>query len=209
MTDDMAPTSAEDSDGSCSNEEFDDNGSTPDDLIKFTQNLPLWDMQSLLAADRFMIDQSLGQHDLQKFVPQAVAFTHKANPAGDKLIHRALVLIRKKNPASGGDNTDFQKSTLVKDGVYVDMPHAVEFVSVSKTTSIFAPKSQTQHWKTVLSRGKRNQAAQIHGQLGWQTYFEIFKDLLQTCNARTLLINDFMAGVGDAGKAAIMTKVSP
>jgi hypothetical protein len=45
--------------------------------------------------------------------------------------------------------------------------------------------------------------------VGWQTYREIFKDLLQTCNAQTLLINDFMAGVGDAGKAAIMTKVSP
>jgi hypothetical protein len=212
MTDDMATATprAEDWDESNINDGFDDTGSIPEPLLKWIQSLDQWDMQSLLAADRFTILRSLGQHDLQKFVPQSVVFTHKANLVGDKLSTGALLLIPKQNPATGGgDNTDFQKSTLVKDGVYVDMPEAVEFVSVSRNLSAFARKSQAQHWNTDLTRGNRNQATHIHGQVGWQTFHEIFKDVLQSCTAPTLLINDFMAGVGDAGKAAIIVKVSP
>jgi hypothetical protein len=203
MKDDMATATprAEEWDESNINDGFDDTGSIPEPLLKWTQSLNQWDVQSLLATDRFTIDQSLGQHDLQKFVPQSVVFTHKANLAGDKLITRALLLIPKNNTATGGgDNTDFQKSTLVKDAVYVDMPEAVEFVSVSQNMSAWARKSQAQHWKTDLTRGNRNQATHIHGQVGWQTYHEVFKDVVQTCNAPTVLINDFMAGLVMLGR---------
>ena len=41
------------------------------------------------------------------------------------------------------------------------------------------------------------------GQVGWQTYASIFKDLVKGCGASALLVNDFMAGVGEIGVAAL------
>ena len=46
------------------------------------------------------------------------------------------------------------------------------------------------------------------GQVGWQTYAGILKDLAKGCRARALLVNDFMAGVGEVGVAAMHVRCS-
>jgi hypothetical protein len=121
-----------------------------------------------------------------------------------------LLLIRNSTLATG--KIHFEKSKLVKDGLYVDMPECTEFVKVDKQLSFHAHKSQTQGWRTDnLHIGGRGYIGNkvARGQMGWQFFHTIFKDLVDNCNADTLLINDFMAGVGDAGKAAVLTKVAP
>ena len=171
-----------------------------------------WERQSLLAQYRCLVDQSLGHHNLQKFLPQIVTLTHIPDVHGNIHIDRALLLIRNNTPAIGGGKTHFEKSKLVSHGLYVDMPEATEFVKVDKQLGFHVRKSQAMGWRTdnlhVGGRGYLGNKA-ARGQLGWQSYCTIFKDLVEHCNADTLIINDFMAGVGDAGKAAVLTKVSP
>ena len=108
-------------------------------------------------------------------------------------MEKALLLI--SQPASGGDKVGFEKATMMRDGVYLDMDDPSEFI-------------QAQGWKTynlILSSpgDLANKAAK--GQLGWDTYACVLKDLTKHCTAPTLLINDFMAGVGKIGVAALHT----
>ena len=72
-------------------------------------------------------------------------------------------------------------------------------------------RSQALGWKTQgLAIVSRNYVAakQARGQIGWQTYEALLTDLVQTITAPNLLVNDFMAGVGEVGVAVVRVKVS-
>ena len=72
-------------------------------------------------------------------------------------------------------------------------------------------RSQALGWKTEgLTVGSRNYVAgkQAQDQIGRQTYEVLLTDLVQNITAPSLLVNDFMAGVGEVGVAVVRVKVS-
>ena len=180
---------------------FDEDGQLPEVLTKAATLLSLWDRHAALATDRFLVHSKNGQHDLKRFVPEAITFTHKPDSNGTKAAEKALLLI--SQPASGGDKVGFEKATMMRDGVYLDMDDPSEFISVSKKLSM-----QAQGWKS------ENMILSGHGYLankaarGQLTYACVLKDLTKHCTAPTLLINDFVAGVGRIGVVALHTKCS-
>ena len=116
-------------------------------------------------------------------------------------------------PASGGNvpNDPFEKSAMFRDGVLVDLEPPREFFNVSRKFSMECRRSQASGWKPEeLTCTSRNCLAGkvARGQIGWQTFEAVLTDLVKHCNAPNLLVNDFMAGVGEVGVAAVRVKVS-
>ena len=100
---------------------------------------------------------------------------------------------------------------MFRDGVLVDLETPREFVNVSKRFSLDCCRSQAAGWKTEgLTCTTRNYVAGKvgRGQIGCQTYEVLLTDLVKHCSAPNLLVNDFMAGVGEVGVAALRVKVS-
>jgi hypothetical protein len=208
---------SDDSSGSeddCSGKE----GQLPEVLTKASTTMSKWERESALARDRFEIDALLGQHDLTQVCPKAITFSYKQDNFGARSSDKGLLLTRA--PASGGtatasggtkSNDPFEKSATFRDGVLVELEHPREFINASRKLSIECRRSQAVGWKTEgLTIASRNHAAGkvARGQIGRQTYEALLTDLVQNCTAPNLLVNDFMAGVGEVGVAAVRVKVS-
>ena len=167
-----------------------------------------WECAAAFAKGNFEIDQKLGQHDLIKFYPVSITVAHKGEGGKRGLSDKAMLLI----PASGNGKEPFAGAVLHKDGLYVEVENDDAFVNVSKKASMVAKKDMAQHWKTDLPtvnvRGRvSNKAAR--GQLGVAAYKAIIMDLMVHCETSTMVINDFMGGVGEVGIASLAVKVSP
>ena len=203
--------SVQNDDESSQEDNFDDEGQLPEVVTKMCTTMTTWERQGALAKDRFTIDNKLGQHDLTRYVPQSVTISHKIDGNGNKCVERALLLVKQQAVGGNQGKLEFANSTLLRDGVYIDVNDPTDFVNVSKKFSMQCRKSQTQGWKTegltVSGRGYvPNKAAR--GQLGSVTYYALIQDLVKNCDTPCLLINDFMAGVGEIGAAALDAKTS-
>ena len=203
-----------DTDGDSGSDDLNEDCQLPEVVTKSVTTMSRWERQAKLAADRFLIDSSLGQFNVRKYVPQPLTVSHTemgetGQTGGRRRVEKGLVLVPRPDAvsASGGkDETVFEKTRLVRDGVYSDLQDYDEFVNVSEKVALQCRKTQATHWKTddlsvfgrgyVVNKGSR-------GQVGWQTYAAILKDLVKGCGASALLVNDFMAGVGEVGVAAL------
>ena len=172
-----------------------------------------WEKHAKLAADRFLIDSTLGQFNVKKYVPQTLTVSH-TETGGRRRVEKGLLLVPRPDAVSASgdrDETIFERTALVRDGVYSELQDYDEFVNVDGKIAQRCRKTQATHWKTdglsVFGRGYVvNKDAR--GQVGWQTYAGILKDLAKGCRARALLVNDFMAGVGEVGVAAMHVRCS-
>ena len=115
-------------------------------------------------------------------------------------------------PANGGATQEpFEKAQLIRNGVFVEVEPPTDFVKVSKKLSMECRRSQAQGWKTeglVTSSRHHVPTKSGRGQLGWQFWEVVLTDLVKHCAAPNILVNDFMAGVGEVGIAALRVKVS-
>ena len=151
--------------------------------------------------------QPLGQHGLSQVCPKAITFSYKQDASGARSSDKGLLSIPAPAlggavPASGGTkpNDPFEKSATFRDGVLVDLEPPREFFNVSRNFSMECRRSQASGWKTEgLTSTSRNYVAGkvARGQIGWQTYEVLLTDLVKHCSAPNLLVNDFMAGVGE------------
>ena len=93
------------------------------------------------------------------------------------------------------------------------MEETNEYINVSRDSSMKCFTSQSGHWQTEnLKCSSRGHIFSKTGrcQVGWKTYLCLLKDLLKGMPpSSTLLINDFMAGVGELGVAAMHARASP
>ena len=120
-------------------------------------HLSKWEKQAALANDWFMIDDELGRHNTAKYCTKPVTFAHVENAKG-KRIEKALLLIPRpdySNPLVSGsaptsENTDaiFEKSILVRDGVYTSVEETGHYINVSRKLAMHARKTQSDHWQT-------------------------------------------------------------
>lgn len=196
---------------------FTEEGQLPEVVTKAAQTMTKWERDTALARDRFEIDSVLGQHDLSHVCPKSVMVSYKADSTGSRVSERGLLLM--KQPAVGGDvpanggatQEPFEKAQLVRNGVFVEVEPPSDFVNVSKKLSMECRRSQAQGWKTEgLVTSSRHYVAtkSARGQLGWQFWEVVLTDLVKHCEAPNILVNDFMAGVGEVGIAALRVKVS-
>ena len=204
-----------DDDSSGSEDVFGDEGQLPEVLTKASTTMSKFAREAALARDRFEIDSILGQHDLTQVCPKAVVFSYKKDDSGARSSDKGLLLIPAPPPAPGGaalaSGSPLEKSAMFRDGVLVDLETPREFVNVSKRFSLECRRSQAAGWKTEgLTCTTRNYVAGKvgRGQIGCQTYEVLLTDLVKHCSAPNLLVNDFMAGVGEVGVAALRVKVS-
>ena len=195
------------------NDIFEEEGQLPEVLTKASTTLSRWERDAALARDRFEIDSVLGQHDLTQVCPKAITLSYKQDVSGARSSVKGLLLI--PAPAPGGTvpaSDPFEKSAMFRDGVLVDLEPPREFVNVSRKFSMECRRSQDSGWKTEgLTSTSRNYVAGgkvARGQIGWQTYEALLTDLVKHCSAPNLLVNEFMAGVGEVGVAAVRVKVS-
>ena len=198
---------------------FGDEGQLPEVLTKASTTMSKWDREAALARDRFEIDAVLGQHDLTQVCPKAITLSYKQDSSGVRSSDKGLLLTRAPAfgdtaPASGSppkSNDPFEKSAVFRDGVLVELTPPREFVNVSKKVSMECRRSQAAGWKTegLTITSRHFVAGKVaRGQIGWQTYEALLTDLVQNCTAPNVLVNDFMAGVGEVGVAAVRVKVS-
>ena len=181
----------------------------PQEIIsRSVTHLSHWAKQAALAADCFLIDDMLGRHNAAKYFPRPVTFAHveRTEQAKGKRIETALLLIPRPDytnqlaagsaPSSEAGSTIFEKSILVRDGVYADVEETEEYIDVTRNNALHARKTQSGHWQTsglkLPGRGYvANKAAR--GQLGYKTYMCMLKDLIKgIAPGSTLLINDFL-----------------
>ena len=198
-------------DGECDSsqdDDFDEDGKLPEVITRGATLMTAWQRAAALAKDHFTIDSKLGQHDLSKYYPIGVAISRKAEDE-KRTSDKAMVLV----PASGGgERMPFHGAVFYKDGLYTDVDVDDTYINVSKKASMSCKKDMTQHWKCDLPvvnyRGRvSNKAAR--GQLGVAAYQAIIMDLMLHCETSTLLINDILGGVGEAGVAAVRVKTAP
>ena len=177
-------------------------------VTKSVTTMSRWEKQAKLAADRFLIDSSLGQFNVRKYVPQPLTVSH-TETGGRRRVEKGLLLVPRPDAVSASgdkDETTFERTALVRDGVYSELQDYDEFIKVSGKVAQQCRKTQATHWKTDdLSVVGRSYVVNkdARGQVGWQTYAAILKDLVKGCGASALLVNDFMAGVGEVGVAAL------
>ena len=191
-------------------------GQLPDVLTKASTTMTKFERDAALAKDRYDIDSILGQHDLTQVCPKPITLSYKQDTSGARSSDKGLLLIPApagNAPASGGGkpHEPFEKSATFRDGVLVDLEPPREFFNVSKKFSMECRRSQAAGWKTEnLTSTSRNYVGGkvARGQIGWQTYEALLTDLVKNCSAPNLLVNDFMAGVGEVGVAAVRVKVS-
>ena len=203
-----ASDESSDTDGDSGSDDLNEDCQLPEVVTKSVTTMARWEKQAKLAADRFLIDSSLGQFNVRKYVPQPLTVSH-TETGGRRRVEKGLLLVPRPDTVSASgdkDETIFEKTSLVRDGVYSELQDYDEFVKVSGKVAQQCRKTQATHWKTddlsVFGRGYVvNKDAR--GQVGWQTYAAILKDLVKGCGASTLLVNDFMAGVGEVGVAAL------
>jgi len=195
--------------------------SLPDVLTRSTVTQSKWKRETALAEDHFLIDSKLALHSLEQYLPKHLTLCFQADTSGVRMSGKALVrrpaLDRAASGALSADmgvnaTTLLENSVCLRDGILVDIPCPTEFIDVSKKLSYQCRKSQAQHWRTdglmVTSKNYiSNKGARC--QMGWQAYYSNFIDLIKNCRARTLVINDLIAGVGEAGAAAVRAKNSP
>ena len=138
-----------------------------------------------------------------------------------KRIEKTLLLIPrpdyktdKSTLASGSEAascTVFEKSILVHSGVYTEVEEQEEYINVSRQNGIHSRKTQSGHWQTLGLKVPRGQVANkaACGQWGYKTSLCMLMDLIKgSPQGSKLLINDFMAGVGELGVAAVHARVS-
>ena len=157
-----------------------------------------------------------GGHETRDSCPKAITLSYKQDVSGARSSDKGLLLI--PAPAPGGTvpastkpNDPFEKSATFRDGVLVDLETPREFFNTSRQFSMECHRSQASGWKTEgLTSTSRNYLAGkvARGQIGWQTYEVLLTDLVKHCSAPNLLVNGFMAGVGEVGVAAVRVKVS-
>ena len=154
-----------------------------------------------------------GGHETRDSCPKAITLSYKQDVSGARSSDKGLLLIPAPTPggtvpASGGTkpNDPFEKSATFRDGVLVDLETPREFFNTSRQFSMECHRSQASGWKTEgLTSTSHNYLAgkAAWGQIGWQTYEVLLTDLVKHCSAPNLLVNDFMAGVGEVGVAAV------
>ena len=118
-------------------------------------HLSKWAKQAALANDWFMIDDEVGRHNTAKYFARPITFAHVDNGKG-KRAEKALLLIPRpdyRNPLASGsapasENTDaiFEKSILVRDGVYTEVEETEQYINVSRRIAMHARKTQPGHW---------------------------------------------------------------
>ena len=137
-------------------------------------------------------------------------------------LKKAILLIPHpdySNPLASGsapisENTAliFEKSILVRDGVYTEVEETDQYINVSRKLAVHARRTQSSHWQTPgLKLNGRGYVANkdARGQLGYKTLLCMLKDLIKGApTGSTLLINDFLAGVGELGVAAVHARAS-
>ena len=229
QTESDASASGDESDENDDNDD-NDNDDLPEVMTKGVKTTSHWDGKVSLATDHFQIEQLLGYHDCERYYPQQVTFAHTPGGIGNskerKRIEKGLLLVPiEPSPASlassaSGDAADntvhaemHEKSTLFRDGVFTDVEETNEYIKVSKQNSMKCFTSQSGHWQTQnLKCSSRGHIYSKTGrcQVGWKTYLCLVKDLLKGMPpSSTLLINDFMVGVGELGVAAMHARASP
>ena len=117
----------------------------PQEIIsRSVTHLSHWAKQAALAADCFLIDDMLGRHNAAKYFPRPVTFAHveRTEQAKGKRIEKALLLIPRPDytnqlaagsaPSSEAGSTIFEKSILVRDGVYTDVQETDEYINMSR-----------------------------------------------------------------------------
>ena len=221
QTESDASASGDESD---ENDDNDGNDDLPEVMTKGVKTSSHWDGKVSLANDHFQIEQLLGHHDCERYFPQQITFVHTpgghGNPKERKRIEKGLLLVPIESTTSAsGDATEIvnaemhEKSTLFRDGVFTNVEETNEYIKVSRESSMKCFTSQSGHWQTHnLKCSSRGHISSKTGrcQLGWKTYLCLIKDVLKGMPpSSTLLINDFMVGVGELGVAAMHARASP
>lgn len=190
----------------------------PEVMTKSVSTASHWDKQIQLADDHHQIESRLGRHNMTKYLPKNIVFSHRPGVIGvqseKKRVERALLLVPSPSSMllSESTRTKLERTTLLQDGVYTDIEDTGEYIKVTEDLSRDCFKSQAQDWRTdglkCPCRGKvANKDAR--GQWGCMTYECLFKDVIKALDpGSTLLICDFTAGVGEVGVAATHVRAS-
>ena len=123
-----------DTDGDSGSDDLNEDCQLPEVVTKSVTTMSRWERQAKLAADRFLIDSSLGQFNVRKYVPQPLTVSH-TETGGRRRVEKGLLLVPRPDSdaasASGDkDETIFEKTALVRDGVYSELQDYDEFVHV-------------------------------------------------------------------------------
>ena len=112
-----------------------------------------WAKQAALAHDWGVIDDVLGCHNTAKYIPKNITFAHEEDNGKGKSVEKAVLLIPRpdySNPLASGsaptsENTDaiFEKSILVRDGVYTEVEETDQYINVSRKLAVHARRTQS------------------------------------------------------------------
>ena len=182
-------------------------GSLPEALTEANAKMTHRQRAASLARDFFLVDKALGQADIERRYPKQVQITHTPDATGYKDVNRAMLII----PVDDSGLTGLEDTTLMRDGVYVDVPAPTAFTNVSRKAAFLAKRSQQTGWETQGNAVRC--ASYVHnksarGQLGEEVFAWVLKDCVSKCSRPVLLVNDFVAGCGEVGVAAMDVKVS-
>ncbi len=163
-----------------------------------------------LASDRFYIESKLGHDNLQVRYPMRVHFmrTDVAGFEGSSDdVAEALILL----PVDETPGTGLDTSTLVRCGLYTQVPKQENFCKVSRKVALQAKQAMANGWsfQEEQVQALRNVSTKVtRGELGTGLHAHWLRDLVKTCNRRVLLINDFIMGSGEVALAAVGAKAS-
>ena len=81
-----------DTDGDSGSDALNEDCQLPEVVTKSVKTMSRWEKQAKLAADRFLIDSSLGQFNVRKYVPQPLTVSH-TETGGRRRVEKGLLLV--------------------------------------------------------------------------------------------------------------------
>ncbi len=162
-----------------------------------------------LASDMFYIESKLGHDNLQARYPMRVHFmrTEVAGREGCEDIAEAFLLL----PVDEKPGTGLDTSTLVRAGVYTQVPKQESFCKVSRKVALQAKQAMANGWcfeEEQVQRLRDVTTKVTRGELGTGLHAHWLRDLVNNCKHKVLLINDFIMGTGEVALAAVGAKAS-
>ena len=160
-----------------------------------------------MAKDYFLIEKMLGHENHDTHYPKKFFAGHAADAHGQREVTEGLLLV----PTSEFTASGLESSTLLTSAMFADMPIATSVSNCTRKCAVKARRDLENGWEfkdAMLGAASYAQNKVCRGQLGTVFYESLLKDVVKHCTRKVLLVNDFIAGCGEVGVAAIGAKVS-
>ena len=178
----------------------------PDSVTMSTTKMSAKMRRAQLATDRQVIERALtSEMGMQTHYASGLHIGHVPDSVDNRQITEAVLLI----PTSE-DNVGLERTVAFRQGMYTSVERAESFVLVSRKEAMKARRSMSDSWSFDSSTCRRASynGTMGRGQLGQNTLETILTDFARHCDRRVLLVNDFLAGVGEGALAAIGARLS-